>query len=502
MFEADFYPTPSSVIDKMIEGFDLNGKTVLEPSSGKGNIIERCKQAGANIICCEQNKDLAVISASKAHLVANNFFTINASQVSHIDFIIMNPPFSDGVNHILHAWKIAPDNCKIVSLCNSETINNAFSKSRKELSTLIKNYGHSEYLGTCFDNAERKTGVEVAMISLTKPDQKESTFDYSEYFTSDDDEVETQENAIMQYSAIREIVQRYVNAVKLYDTVIETAIKMNDLTAGIDTEKFAFTLRKEDAEMNREQFAKELQKKSWEWIIKKLNMQKYSTIGLEKKINAFVEQQKELKFTMKNVYRMLDMIMQTRGQLMDEALIEIFDRLTKYYDENRWGMEGWKTNSHFLINKKFILPYIVHPGWNGVIETDCYNRNGNGQLLQDFLKAICFLTGYDSDSILSLNQMVRYRYKIKQDERYLSNYQNQDNDIAVLEKRQSEFSFQTEIEDSKVEWGKWFDWAFFRVKLYKKGTGHFIFKDESVWALVNRNVARIKGYPLPENIRA
>lgn len=37
--------------------------------------------------------------------------------------------------------------------------------------------------------------------------------------------------------------------------------------------------------------------------------------------------------------------------------------------------------------------------------------------------------------------------------------------------------------------------------LFKKGTGHFKFKDENVWALFNQNIARIKGFPLPESIK-
>lgn len=39
---------------------------------------------------------------------------------------------------------------------------------------------------------------------------------------------------------------------------------------------------------------------------------------------------------------------------------------------------------------------------------------------------------------------------------------------------------------------------FFEIKGYKKGTVHVKFKDDKIWALFNRRVAEIKGYPLPE----
>lgn len=51
-----------------------------------------------------------------------------------------------------------------------------------------------------------------------------------------------------------------------------------------------------------------------------------------------------------------------------------------------------------------------------------------------------------------------------------------------------------------MDWsyGQWFEWGFFRVRKYKKGTIHFEFKDEKVWAAFNQRVAKLKGYPLPE----
>ena len=36
------------------------------------------------------------------------------------------------------------------------------------------------------------------------------------------------------------------------------------------------------------------------------------------------------------------------------------------------------------------------------------------------------------------------------------------------------------------------------IRGYKKGTMHFKFKDERVWQMFNTEVARIKGWPLPD----
>jgi hypothetical protein len=34
MFNNDFYPTPKEVIETMLQGLDLYGKNVLDPSAG------------------------------------------------------------------------------------------------------------------------------------------------------------------------------------------------------------------------------------------------------------------------------------------------------------------------------------------------------------------------------------------------------------------------------------------------------------------------------------
>src|SRR5690606_10622838 len=79
----------------------------------------------------------------------------------------------------------------------------------------------------------------------------------------------------------------------------------------------------------------------------------------------FVEKQTNVPFTMKNVYKMIDMIIQTHSQRMDQVIIEVFDRMTKHYHDNRYNLEGWKTNSHYILNKKIIVPHIVEVGYRG-----------------------------------------------------------------------------------------------------------------------------------------
>ena len=106
-------------------------------------------------------------------------------------------------------------------------------------------------------------------------------------------------------------------------------------------------------------FKKDLQKAGWNFIFSQLNMEKYSTSALKEDINKFVEQQEQIPLTMRNIYRMLEIVVGTTGQRMDKAINQVFDKVTMHYHENRHNVEGWKTNSHYLLNRRFIMPNIT-----------------------------------------------------------------------------------------------------------------------------------------------
>ncbi|MDF3076161.1 MAG: hypothetical protein K0S09_50 [Sphingobacteriaceae bacterium] len=458
MFNKDFYPTPKAIISYMLAGENLNGKTILEPSAGKGDIVDYCIGAGANVLTCELNHDLAKIVASKSKFLKADFLQLQAHEISHIHAIYMNPPFSADEKHILHAWSIAPSGCHIVALCNYQTLANDYSSYRKQLLSLIRDYGKSENLGDVFSEAERKTSIEIGLVHLYKP---KTDNDFGDYFESEEDEPEYQSNGIMGYNAVREVVQRYVNACKLYDEVISNGIKMNTLIGEIGGGSLTFTCKQGESETTKASFQKDLQKKAWKWIFGKMNMEKFMTKSLISDINKFVEQQEKVPFTMKNIYKMFELVIGTHGQRMDKVLLEVFEKLTYHYSENRYNVEGWKTNSHYMINKKFILNCVFKPSYSANQIEAVWGSHSNDTLLEDLCKALAYVTA----SREQIDPLYHFSRKVN------------------------------------MEPNVWYDWGFFEIKGFKKGTAHCKFKDESTWALFNQAVAKAKGFELPENLR-
>lgn len=457
MFSPDFYPTPQNVIDIMLEGVSIEGKTILEPSAGKGNIVDYlAKHGAANILGCEKNEDLRSILNKKCNVIENDFLQVQSEQVSHIDLIVMNPPFSADEKHILHAVEIAPPGCTIIALCNLQTLENAYSMGRMRLKQCVSTYGFQQDLGPCFDNAERKTGVKVGLLTMKMPGGNYQQ-EFEGFFLEEEPE-QMQENALMPYNFVRDLVNRYIAAVKVFDEQLDAAVKMNNLTEGFYSSKFAVHVTEEGKPVKRNEFKKDLQKSAWNFIFNKMNMQKFATKGLREDINKFVEQQHHIPFTMKNIYRMLEIVIGTQSQRMDKAILEVFDKLTLHHHDNRYNVEGWKTNSHYLINEKFIMPNMVQTGWGSSSEMrTCYYSNV--ELIEDMQKALCFITGLDYSKCTTLESF---------------------------------------ISRTSPKFGQWYSWGFFEIKGFKKGTMHFKFNSVDLWGKFNQHVARLKGYPLFE----
>lgn len=469
ILERDFYPTPVEVIEQMLQGHDVTGKVILEPSAGSGNIVGYLQKSMAKeVIACEINEKLRRVVESRCRVIANDFLTVTREMISHVDMIVMNPPFSDARRHILHAFEVAPDGCEIVSLCNDSDLRRSWSKTedQEKVIELVENFGYSEFLGNCFTTAERKTNVSVSCIHLYKPKSGEKEFEDCMFSTIDEVDSGSTEGLI-EYNLVRDVVNRYCEAVKRYDSVMEASNEINELTSLFRGEygwgiKFGAydTDHNNRANITRQQFKNDLQKRAWRFIINKMNLGRFATSKVYEQINKFVERQSHVPFTMKNVYQMIYLIIATQGNRMETALVEAFEHICSFSAENSTAGEKWKTNANYMVNKKFIVPNVFEYERYGYKEP--YLHTGfssyGSNKLDDICKALEYISGKSE-----LNNMFDY------------------------------------IHYNRLDWGVWHTYGgFFRFKGFKKGTMHVEFLDEELWMLFNRRVAEIKGWQLPK----
>lgn len=453
MFNRDFYPTPEKVIEEMLKVSEVTNKIILEPSAGTGNIVDYCNKMGAKeVLTCEINDKFRAVLAEKSNVVGADFLELKAEDISHIDMIVMNPPFSTIRKHILHAWEIAPGGCEIVSLANSNILEYGYydDKDKQRINELVENYGGSEYLGRVFaDSDERQTDVCVSVLRLYKP--KTDEIEFEDYFTEEADDPEYAAYGLMPYNFVRDCVNRYVEAVRQFDSVMEVSNTINGLLDGIGAQSIHFGAKGRNSEsITRDRFKKQVQKDAWRWIFRKFNIEKFITSKVMADINSFVELQQNIPFTMKNIYKMVEIIIMNRDNFFNQALCEAFDTICGFSSENSTAGEKWKTNSNYMVNKKFIVPWGCRITYGGRVS---FGETGK---MEDVTKALCNLMGTSYEKMECLYDLER-----------------------------------------RIWFGTWFEWGFFRIKCFKKGTIHFEFLDEDVWYKFNQTVAKSRGWSLP-----
>ena len=521
MINKNFYPTPPDVIAMMTQGINFYGKYVCEPEGGKGDIVDYVKNLGAEGVCSyEIEEDLVKILSTKCTVLGRDWLKATPQEISHVDHIIMNPPFDHADKHIIHAWDIAPEGCQITAICNAKTVREADDWDERtrtyssELASLIKNNGSPiQFIEDAFkvaNGSERGTGVEIAFFKLYKPGTSED-FDYEGFYL--EDEPDYTEEGIIAFSDIRYTVGRYVEALKAFDKMsVEMDILRGHANAAGLSGNFTLHLSSNNNITTKSEFLKELQKSAWQSIFNKMKMEKMVTSEVKAKLNKFVETQHKIPFTVRNVHQMINMIAGTYKENMDKSMVSVFDHLTQRYHENRYNVEGWKTNEAHCIGKKFILPSSVKVGYNGIesYSYDSYDR------ITDLQKALCYLTGkpYIYKSLYGFFQAekvkVPYEATVEEFEKELKRIKGWRSHVLSelteeeLEKRVWDKLRKQEeegvIEDQYKEFGKWYDFGFFMIKGFKKGTLHCKFKNLKEWELLNRRVNEIKGYPLPEKI--
>ena len=463
MFNPDFYPTPPDVAATMLDPLDLRGKTVLEPSAGKGDLARECVARGAHeVLWCETQPELRRIihGGKKLYKLYEDFLEVPAEAVSHIDLIAMNPPFSADEAHILHAWEIAPPGCEIVALANWNSVSGHYRGLQLQLANLIEAYGSSENLGQCFADAERPTRVSVGMVRLTKPGQRVSGADEFDGFFLGPDDIEAQGERLIPYRRSRDIVNRYVEACRIYDEQVEAATRLHNVLDGFFGKDLGLQVTVEGAPVSRNRFRKDLQKAAWQHVFAEFLPAQMATSQLARDINQFVEQQSRIPFTERNLWRMLQIVAGTQEQRVDRAIEEAIDSLTQHTKENRYGVEGWVTNSGYMLNRRFIRAYMAEPSYSDPSRVRITTYGRASDEIRDLIKATCYITGRPFEEVA-----------------------------------------QPERGDNTYEPGEWHRWGFFRFRPFLKGTCHFEFLDDEVWAAVNARYARIKGQVLPEQLQ-
>lgn len=168
----DFFPTPSAIVDTMIEAAEITpGMHVLEPSAGWGHIADQIRDAGVEPDVIElSNSRKELLEAKGYNVVGGDFLSVKDGGY---DRIIMNPPFSDrrDIAHVQHAYELLNPGGRLVAIVGEGTFFGKDKKAQAFREWLDSVNGTDEKLeeGTFLDpSLPVNTGANARMIVVDK----------------------------------------------------------------------------------------------------------------------------------------------------------------------------------------------------------------------------------------------------------------------------------------------------------------------------------------------
>jgi len=416
MFDNEFYPTPSKLIRDMLAGLDFKYiNSVLEPSAGKGDlvdaILEKFKYAHSSyynreaiydLDTIEIDQNLQFILQGKKHRVVHNDFLTFESYKSY-DAIIMNPPFSVGDKHLLKALEMQESGGQIVCLLNAETIKNPYNNIRKELLDKLDKYdANIKFITDAFINAEVKTGVEIALISITIPKVEHSSIILEGLKQEEKHRADVHNsNDIINADFLKGIVQQYNFEIKAGLKLIAEYNAMGQLILNsLNTNEYnrtpilQLTVDDEDKNCSKENaYIKKVRSKYWGALFTNEQFMGMFTSNLRTKFYSKIKELRDYDFSLYNIYTIKIQLNNEMVKSVEETILKLFDEFSyqsswdKEFSKNVHYYNGWKTNSCWKVNNRVIIRLQGFNTYDGSIE---YGYRVVDKL-SDMQKAINFL---------------------------------------------------------------------------------------------------------------
>ncbi len=484
----DFYPTPKSLFNKMWAKLskkdfeDIN--YVLEPSAGKGDIIEhisdhyRYSHNGRfNIHVIEKDYDLAcTLQGKNLNLIDYDFLQYSGND--KYDLIIANPPFSNGELHLLKAIDILYSG-HIVFLLNAETIKNPYTNTRKLLvKKLDELKADIEYIPDAFldPGAQRKTGIEIALIHIHVKRKIEQ--DLFGGVTNAEDNVENNikietKYEIMEKESITAMVADYNRTVTIGTQTLLDFFKNYqhvgeylDIVKAGEKSECGYSGPSKDLtyrmKSDLNSFIKIVRKKYWESVLKLERVQKRMTTSERKKFYAQLQINQTMDFTESNIRTFILNLINSYDTILIRAVGEIFNKMTLDYAwdkdlhiKNTHYFKGWATNKAYYVNNKVIIPFYGDPFWS--------NWDSKWKL------------SYHSDPADTLNDIDRVMNYFDDCSHYTS--------IAAALQQAFDRGESRNINST-----------YFKITVYKKGTIHLVFKDLDILRRFNITACKHKNW--------
>lgn len=454
LFSEELFPTPRAIGRKMVAKIkgDVNGdvKYWLEPSAGKGDLAAVIREpvtfeefeeemhpdepgkrrrhrphywtdhhGRGHIDVIEIQPDLVhVLRAKNYDVVGHDWLEYNGT--SYYDAIVMNPPFSRGAAHLLKAWDFL-HNGEIVCLLNEETLLSPHTEERRRLLAIIEsNFGEIDWLGPCFDDAERKTDVRVAMVYLKKVATDDSADMWASEVTQEKADGVNLSEATPNMPALRDKLGNMEHWYNMANTHWMEGIahlrkarlymnqnKVSDYANGNRDADFKTIagMAIDNVFTSRAEFLRRHRRLAWTSVFQQMEFHKWLDSKQQERFMRDIERDSSVPFTADNIKSTLENVFLQRKKLFDESVARVFDELTSHHAGNtNTASEGWKTNDSYKVNERLVFPRGCHydPTFGGRFDIQTHYTSA-ATLYDDIDRILCVLDAKPYEQLMKKN---------------------------------------------------------------------------------------------------
>lgn len=478
------------------------GNSILDPQAGKGDMFihlrafmkeDLDKYVDSNweskrCFAAEVDPQLRLLlNEQEINVIASDWLAFDEPET--YDTILSNPPFADADKHFLKSLEYLSPGGTLVQLFNAETLRNPYTKSRQrvlaaialswgidpatygilpndaapvdvrrlyQLLVQLEEKGAIKWMGKPFKQAERTTDVEVVCVWLSKPKELRKDFDWStgdfQPETEEPESVEAEVTSLAAPGAIKALVARYKEADRLLQERATLSSGVNlvlrdvaDHCRGLNASSAELTPRKEYVREHRI-----LKNLFWQTVFDMTELGNKLGSKEQRRFREFACNQAKLQFTEHNIAELVNMLIGDIEGIMNRLIVDVFDRMTGFHEDNRKHSEGWKTNAPAKIkNRRVILP-------RGVTYDDFWGfRMFEETFIADLDKALCWVSGLSHETLK----------------------QQKSTTLQALSQHCDKCGWESGNDRSYADK---FNSRFFEMRMYKKGTLHLLFHDENL----------------------
>lgn len=535
-FGTQFYPTPLSLGVRMVSMIDWDGAgPVLDVSAGKGDLLaaaalrscrgywklfkgnlaksnsqamqfdefdfsmlakltadpyfqsdweDAIKRMSPNLWAIELDEDLQSVLRNKGYrVIGSDFFTYSgASQPS---YILMNPPFQQGASFLMRAIDFLYSG-QIVCVLNAQTLLNPYSLERQALVKRLNQLNaRIEYLDGQFVDAERPTGVRVAVVYIDKRVAMDDAFEGAQDKANDHVHVDGDacQNALVSSDRIVALVEHYeAQKTAGVELLLDFHKRCRNVPyLDLTMEGFSAPRFSGDAALARTELIKakvnfylaNLRKKHWTEMMNDPVVTRWLTKSKKESYLAQLNAYCDMDFTESNIRQFVTNVSASYPETLSAAIEDVFDEFTvrfSYHEDTKNNVHmysGWLSNKASYVNKRVVIPRMSP--FDGFMKRWGRLSWGVRERLADFEKVMSYFDGGG---------------------RVMASQQGQDNGFVAM----------ADLIDKAVLNGQTtkIETEYFFVTVYMKGTVHLTFKSEELRRRFNIFVGTRRAYLPPD----